>query len=58
VTAGTTALRLVVAAVLGAVVGIEREVAGQPAGLRTHSLVALGAALFTIVGLSYFEPPS
>ena len=51
------ALRLVVAALLGAIVGLEREATGQPAGLRTHSLVALGAALFTIAGLGYFQPP-
>lgn len=53
----TAALRLVVAVLLGAAVGLEREAAGQPAGLRTHALVALGSALFTVVGLSYFEPP-
>lgn len=44
------ALRLVVAALLGGLVGFEREFSDQPAGLRTHLLVSLGAALFTIVG--------
>ncbi|MEV0290337.1 MgtC/SapB family protein [Kribbella sp. NPDC050820] len=39
-----------VAALLGAVVGLEREVSGQHAGMRTHALVAMGAALFTLVG--------
>lgn len=43
------AARLVVGLVLGAVIGFERELHRQPAGFRTHSLVALGAALFTIV---------
>lgn len=43
-------VRLVVAAALGAVVGLEREAAGRGAGGRTHALVALGAALFTIAG--------
>ncbi len=43
------ALRLTVGLVLGAVIGFERELHRQPAGFRTHSLVALGAALFTIV---------
>jgi putative Mg2+ transporter-C (MgtC) family protein len=43
------AVRLVAAMLLGAVVGFERERAGQWAGLRTHMLVALGAALFVIV---------
>ena len=36
------------AAVLGGVLGLEREKVGKAAGLRTHMLVALGAALFTI----------
>src|SRR5215471_5830107 len=43
-------LRLAVAAMLGAVVGIERESAAKGAGVRTHSIVALGAALFTVAG--------
>jgi putative Mg2+ transporter-C (MgtC) family protein len=43
--------RLVAAVLLGAVVGIQRELQGKPAGLRTHSLVTLSAALFVIVPL-------
>jgi putative Mg2+ transporter-C (MgtC) family protein len=43
------AVRLVVAMLLGAVVGYERERAGQWAGLRTHMLVALGSALLVVV---------
>ena len=43
-------LRLSVAAGLGAAIGLERELRAQPAGLRTHLLVSLGAALFTVVG--------
>lgn len=43
-------LRVLAAAVLGGAVGFEREYSGQPAGLRTHLLVALGSAAFTIVG--------
>ena len=39
-------VRVVTAALLGALLGAERERAGKPAGLRTHMLVALGAALF------------
>jgi putative Mg2+ transporter-C (MgtC) family protein len=35
---------------LGAAIGLERELSSQPAGLRTHMLVALGAALFTLAG--------
>ena len=42
------AVRLIVAMVFGAVIGIQRERAGKPAGLRTHMLVALGAAVFVI----------
>jgi putative Mg2+ transporter-C (MgtC) family protein len=42
-------LRLIVAAALGAAVGAERERHGHPAGMRTHLLVALGSALFTVM---------
>jgi len=42
-------LRLVVAAVLGGLLGWEREHKGQAAGVRTHMLVAMGAALFVLV---------
>ena len=42
--------RLGLALALGAVLGLERETRHKTAGLRTHSLVALGAALFTIAG--------
>ena len=45
------AARLGVAAVLGGVLGLEREQRGKAAGLRTHMLVALGAALFTVAPL-------
>jgi putative Mg2+ transporter-C (MgtC) family protein len=44
-------LRLALAAGLGAAVGIERELRQKPAGLRTNILIALGAALFTIVSI-------
>ena len=43
------AVRLAIAAALGAIVGWERERAGKPAGVRTLALVSLGAALFTVV---------
>ncbi len=42
------ALRLLLAAALGAVLGYEREQSGKAAGLRTHMLVTLGAALFVM----------
>lgn len=38
------------AAVLGGLIGFERELSDQPAGFRTHMLVSLGAALFTLAG--------
>ncbi len=41
-------LRLVLAAVLGGILGYERERKGRSAGVRTHMLVAVGAALFVI----------
>src|SRR5688572_20329145 len=44
-------VRLVVAAFLGGLLGLQREREGKAAGLRTHMLVALGAALFTIAPL-------
>jgi putative Mg2+ transporter-C (MgtC) family protein len=47
-------LRLVVALVLGGVIGLERELTGQAAGLRTHMTVALGAALFGVVSAYSF----
>jgi putative Mg2+ transporter-C (MgtC) family protein len=45
------ALRLMSAAVLGGLIGAEREWIGKAAGLRTHMLVALGAALFVLAPL-------
>lgn len=47
--------RLILAAGLGAIVGYEREHVGKPAGVRTHGMVALGAALFTVVSIYGFE---
>lgn len=42
-------LRLSVAAILGGALGFEREQKGKSAGLRTHMLVAIGAALFVLI---------
>jgi putative Mg2+ transporter-C (MgtC) family protein len=47
--ATTVTMRLVIAALLGGLLGYEREQRGKAAGLRTHMLVALGAALFVLV---------
>jgi putative Mg2+ transporter-C (MgtC) family protein len=46
--------RLALGLVLGAVIGFERELHRQPAGFRTHSLVAVGSALFTIISAHGF----
>lgn len=45
-------IRLLLAVALGAVIGIERELAGKAAGIRTDILVAAGAAIFAMIGLS------
>lgn len=42
-------LGIVLAIVLGAVIGLEREFSGKAAGLRTNVLICLGAAVFTII---------
>ncbi|MBA2962635.1 MULTISPECIES: MgtC/SapB family protein [Ramlibacter] len=41
-------VRLLLAALLGGLLGLERELTGKPAGLRTHMLVALGSAMFML----------
>jgi putative Mg2+ transporter-C (MgtC) family protein len=46
--------RLLVGALLGLAIGFEREIHGHPAGLRTHMLVALGSALFTVLSIYGF----
>lgn len=47
-------LRLLLSAVLGGLIGLEREVHGRPAGFRTHLLVSLGACVFTVTSI-YFH---
>lgn len=44
-------VQLLVAFILGAVIGLEREIHGHDAGVRTYAAVTLGAALFTLVGV-------
>ncbi|MEK7590574.1 MAG: MgtC/SapB family protein [Patescibacteria group bacterium] len=48
-------LQLVLAVVLGSLVGFEREIARKTAGIRTFALVALGAALFSIISKYAFK---
>ena len=52
--------KMIVAAVLGLAVGLEREWHNKPAGIRTHALVCVGSAIFTIVSIYFIgtEDPS
>jgi putative Mg2+ transporter-C (MgtC) family protein len=45
----TSVVRLVLAAILGGIIGLERELRHRPAGLRTNMFICLGAAMFTIL---------
>ncbi len=57
---GDVIVRLLVAAVLGGIIGLEREASDQAAGLRTHIALALGAALFGVIstlGFTEFDRP-
>ena len=49
-------IRLAAAALVGAIIGLQRQHAHKPAGLRTHMLVALGAAVFVLVPLALHAP--
>lgn len=53
-TFGEALLRLGAAMLAGATIGLNRDLRGKPAGVRTHALVALGSALATLVGSSAF----
>src|SRR5437899_9970268 len=52
----TTILRLTVAAFLGGIIGLERELKHRPAGLRTNMFICFGAAMFTILSSELAEP--
>jgi putative Mg2+ transporter-C (MgtC) family protein len=47
------ALRLLAATLIGGALGLNRELRDKPAGLRTHALVSLGAALMTITAILF-----
>lgn len=51
-------LRLLLAVLLGMLIGIERELTQKAAGLRTHTLVTLGAAVFTMISISNMQAHS
>jgi putative Mg2+ transporter-C (MgtC) family protein len=55
ISAEETILRLAVAAILGGLVGLERERLEWAAGMRTHALVSLGSALFMVVSIFGFS---
>lgn len=48
-------IRIVVAAILGGAIGVEREYHAKDAGFRTHLLVAIGSALFTVISMYGFD---
>jgi putative Mg2+ transporter-C (MgtC) family protein len=48
------ALRLLLATVLGGVIGLQRELSGKEAGLRTNMLICLGSALLTVISIYAF----
>ena len=50
----TFTIRLIVAMILGGIVGLEREYHAKDAGFRTHFLVAIGSALFTLISMYGF----
>jgi putative Mg2+ transporter-C (MgtC) family protein len=50
--------RLALAGLLGGVIGTERELADQPAGLRTHILLTIGSCLFTLISAYGFGEPA
>jgi len=55
---GEVFLRLAIALLVGGALGLNRELHGKPAGLRTHALVSLGASLITLVGIEMIHPDS
>ena len=48
-----TILRLIVAAVLGGIIGLDREMKHKPAGLRTNMFICFGAAMFTVLSFRF-----
>ncbi|HKO01244.1 MAG TPA: MgtC/SapB family protein [Thermoanaerobaculia bacterium] len=53
---GDLIVRLSAATIIGGLIGLDREARGKPAGLRTHALVSLGAALVTLVTIRLTDP--
>jgi putative Mg2+ transporter-C (MgtC) family protein len=55
---GTSLARLVLAVILGGLIGLERELKHRPAGLRTNMFICFGAALFTVLSRGLAAEPS
>jgi len=55
---GNSLVRLILAAIFGGVIGLERELKHKPAGLRTNMFICFGAALFTVLSRALAETPS
>jgi putative Mg2+ transporter-C (MgtC) family protein len=47
--------KILLSALLGAIIGIERDLSGRPAGLRTNMIISMAACLFTIVSIEGFR---
>ena len=47
--------KLVLASLLGGIIGLEREIHGRPAGFRTHLLVSLGSCLFVVTSIQFYS---
>jgi putative Mg2+ transporter-C (MgtC) family protein len=56
--AATSLARLVLAAILGGAIGLEREIKHRPAGLRTNMFICFGAAMFTLLSIGLAGVPS
>lgn len=55
ITTNEIVLRLIIATILSGSIGLERQLRGKPAGIRTHSLAGLGAAVMTLSGVIITE---
>ena len=51
-------LKLALSLALGMLIGLEREIHKKPAGMRTHTLVCVGATLFAVMSVSFVEDPA
>ncbi len=54
----STILRLLLAAILGGIIGLERQLRHKPAGLRTNMFICVGAAMFTVLSFRLSGAPS